>query len=250
MRFLLLLILAASCAPIYVPTTRNVPLFRGAGEFQGSAYLTTGVDVQLAYALTDHLGVTGNYNLLSQNQELPQDTAVPNMPTSFQRKNNFGEVGLGYYQSTRSKRFEIYGGYGMGEGTSYDSYYFFAQNFGVKGIVSTGKYSRFYIQPSIGTNNKKFNLAFTMRVSAVEFSEFSSDGFTGTTVTKNPNEPIHIFLEPSLTGKFPLAGNLYGVFQLNVNGPVPSEVYFEYVPLQFAIGIQLKAGGSLRSRVY
>lgn len=138
----------------------------------------------------------------------------------------------------------------MGEGTSYDSYYFFAQNFGVKGIVSTGKYSRFYIQPSIGTNNKKFNLAFTMRVSAVEFSEFSSDGFTGTTVTKNPNEPMQIFVEPSLTGKFPLAGNLYGVFQLNVNGPIPSEVYFDYVPLQFAIGIQLKAGGSLRSRVY
>ncbi len=250
MRFLILLLLVASCAPIYVPTTRNVPLHRGAGEFQGSVYLTTGVDVQMAFALTDHIGVTGNYNLLRQNQELPQDTAVPNMPSSFKRKNNFGEVGLGYFQSTRSKRFEIYGGYGMGEGTSYDSYYFFAQNFGVKGIVSTGKYSRFYIQPSIGTNNKKFNLAFTMRVSAVEFSEFSSDGFTGTAVTKNPNEPMHIFIEPSLTGKFPLAGNLYGVFQLGLNAGVPSEVYFDYVPLQFAVGIQLKAGGSLRSRVY
>ena len=250
MRFLILLLLAASCAPIYVPTTRNVPLFRGAGEFQGSAYFTTGVDVQMAYAITEHLGVTGNYNILSKNQELPQDAKVPNMPSSFQRKNNFGEVGLGYYQSTRSKRFEIYGGYGMGKGTSYDNYYFFAQDFGVKGVVATGKYSRFYIQPSFGTNNKKFNMAFTMRISAVDFSEFTSDGFTGTTVTKNPDEPMHIFLEPSLTGKFPLAGNLYGVFQLNLNGPLPNDVYFEYVPLQFAVGIQLKAGGSLRSRVY
>ncbi len=250
MRFLLLLLLAASCSPIYVPTTRNVPLFRGAGEFQGSAYLTTGVDVQMAYALTDHLGVTGNYNFLSQNQDLPQDKTIPNMPTNFQRKNNFGEAGIGYYQSTRKKRFELYGGYGIGEGTSYSNYYFFAKDFGVKAVVATGKYQRFYIQPSIGTNNKKFNLAFTMRVSAVDFSEFSSDGFTSTTVTKTPDEPIQIFLEPSLTGKFLLVGNLYGTFQLNVNGPVPSEIYFDYVPLQFAVGIQLKAGGSLRSRVY
>ena len=89
-----------------------------------------------------------------------------------------------------------------------------------------------------------------MRVSAVEFSEFNSDGFTSTTITKKPDEPIQIFLEPSLTGKFPLVGNLYGMFQLNVNGPVPNEIYFDYVPLQFAVGIQLKVGGSLRSRVY
>jgi hypothetical protein len=250
MRLIIFLLLVASCSPIYVPTTRNVPLFRGAGEFQGAAYLTTGLDLQMAYAVTDHIGVTGNYNFLRQNQTLPEDTSVPNMPASFQRKNDFGEVGLGYFQSTRSNRFELYGGYGMGTGTSYDNYYFFAKEFGVKGIVATGKYSRFYLQPSFGTNNKKFNMSFTVRISAVEFSEFSSDGFTGTTVTKKPDEPLHIFLEPSLTGKFPLAGNLYGVMQLNLNGPIPNDVYFEYVPIQFAIGIQLKAGGGLRSRVY
>lgn len=249
MRFLILLLLVASCSPIYVPTTRNVPLFRGAGEFQASGYLTTGVDVQAAYAVTDHIGLTGSYSLLNQKQELPQDPTFPNTPSNFQRKNNFGEVGIGYYQSTRSVRVELYGGYGMGEGTSYATYAFFP-SFGARGIVATGKYHRYYVQPSIGTNNKKFNMLFTMRISAVEFSEFTSDGFIGTTITKKPTEPVHIFAEPALTGKFPLVGNLYGVFQLGLNLPVPNEVYFEYVPLQFAIGIQLKAGGSLRSRVY
>lgn len=250
MRFLLLFLLAASCSPIYVPTVHNVPLFRGAGEFQASAYLTTGIDVQMAYALTNHLGVTGNYSFLSLKQDLPQDNTVPNMPASFQRKNNVGEAGIGYYQSTRSKRFEIYGGYGIGEGTSYSNYYFFAKDFGVKPVVATGKYQQFYIQPSIGTNKKKFNLLFTMRISAVSFSEFSSDGFTSNVVTVNPDEPIQFFVQPAMTGKFPLAGNLNGVFQLALNGGVPSEAYFDYVPLQFAIGIQLKAGGGLRSRVY
>jgi hypothetical protein len=233
MRFLILLALAASCAPIYVPTTRNVPLFRGAGEFQASAYVTTGVDVQAAFALTDHIGVTGCYSILSQKQTLPTDALEPN----FQRKNNFGEAGLGYYKR-------------IGEGTSYSNYYFFAKDFGVKGIVATGKYQQFFIQPSIGTNKKKFNMAFTLRVSAVEFSKFTSNGFTSTTVSVVPDEPLHIFVQPAITGKFPLAANLYGVFQLGLNSAVPSEVYFEYVPLQFALGVQLKAGGSLRTRVY
>ncbi len=246
MRFIILLVLAASCAPIYVPSTRNVPLFRGAGEFQASVYQSTGNDVQLAYALTNHIGITGNYSILRQKQTLPPDAAEP----SFQRKNNYAEAGLGLYQSTRSMRYELYGGYGVGQGTSYSNYYFFAQDFGVKGIVATGKYSRFYIQPSIGTNNKKFNLAFTMRVSGVEFSEFSSNGFTATTVTKKPNIPLHIFAEPALTGKFQLAGNLNGVFQLGINSPVPAQDDYDYVPFQFAIGVQLKMGGSLRTRVY
>ncbi|MBK5280338.1 MAG: hypothetical protein JJE09_15880 [Bacteroidia bacterium] len=48
MRFIILLLLVASCAPIYAPTTRNAPLFRGAGEFQASGYLTTGLDFQAA----------------------------------------------------------------------------------------------------------------------------------------------------------------------------------------------------------
>jgi hypothetical protein len=119
MRFIILLVLAASCAPVYVPTTRNAPLFRGAGEFQASAYLTTGLDAQVAYALTDHIGVTGSYNFLSQKQGLPPDAPVPD----FKRKNNFGEIGLGLYQSTRSMRYELYAGYGKGEGTSYSNYY-------------------------------------------------------------------------------------------------------------------------------
>ena len=247
MRFIVIILLAASCAPIYVPTTRNVPLFRSAGEFQASGYLTTGLDFQAAYALTDHIGVTADYSWLGQNQTLPTNTANQ---TSFKRKNSYGEMGIGYYESTRSMRYEVYAGYGMGVGTSYSNYYFFAKDFGAKGLVATGKYQRLFIQPSIGTNNKKFNLALSMRISAVDFSEFSSDGFTATTVTVKPNESFHLFVEPALTGKLPLAGNLYGVFQLGLNVPLPSEVYFDYVPLQFAIGIQLKTGGSLRSRVY
>ncbi len=53
----------------------------------------------------------------------------------------------------------------------------------------------------------------------------------------------------ALTGKVPIAGNLQGVFQLGLAVPLSGDVYFDYVPLQFSVGIQLNTG-SLRTRVY
>ena len=57
MRYIVLLLLASSCSTaLYVPNTRNTPLFREQGEAQVSAYLgAAGLEAQGAYALTDHL---------------------------------------------------------------------------------------------------------------------------------------------------------------------------------------------------
>jgi hypothetical protein len=117
--------------------------------------------------------------------------------------------------------------------------------------VATGSYSRIFIQPSFGQNNRRFNLAFSPRISLVDFSEFSSnDNNPALAVeTVKPDEKPILFIEPALTGKFPLVGNLQGMFQLGLNVKMSPNEYFDYVPLQFALGIQLNTG-SLRTRVY
>ncbi|MBK8289943.1 MAG: hypothetical protein IPK96_02305 [Flammeovirgaceae bacterium] len=240
-KFFVLLLLATSCSPIYVPTTRNVPLFREQGEFQGSVYITTGFEAQLAYALTDHVAAIGNANFFKYH--------VDNQ--NYDRKNSFAEAGLGFYNVTRKYRTELFVGYGQGQGTNFESYYFFTQSFGQKALVATGKMNRIFVQPSIGTNNRKFNLAITARFSFVDYTEFSSSDNDPNyaVVTVRPDEKPHLFLEPSLTGKVPLAGNLQGIFQLGLNTPLPNDAYFDYVPVQFSVGIQLNTG-SLRTRVY
>lgn len=239
--FLFVALLMTACSPIYMPNTRNVPLFRGAGEVQGSVYVANGVDVQGAFAFSNNLAVIGNYSLLNQKQ------------TDYTRKNKYGELGLGYFKNNRSSRWELFVGYGVGEGTSKANYYFYASDFGIKDIIATGKFNRIFIQPTIATNNKKFNLAFTPRFSLVDFTEFTSSGPPSSTlgaVTKKPDEKAYLFIEPAATVKFPLAGNLVGVFQLGVNTPTNSDVYFDYSPFQTSIGIQLHVGGKLRTRVY
>lgn len=233
-KFFVLLFLATSCSPLYVPTTRNVPLFREQGEFQGSVYLTTGVEAQLAYALTDHVAAMGNVNFFKYH--------VDNQ--NYDRKNSFAEGGLGYYYVTREYRTELFVGYGRGQGTSFSQYYFFSPSFAQKDLVATGKMNRIFLQPSISTNNHKFNLIFTARFSFVDYTEFSSNDNdpNNAVVTIKPDEKVQLFLEPSLTGKVPIVGNLLGVFQLGLTAPIPTDTYFDYVPVQFSIGIQLNTG--------
>jgi len=234
-----------ACSSIYVPNTRNVPLFRGAGEAQASVYLTNGVDIQGALSFTDNLAAIGSYSFLKQNETDP----------TYTRKNSYGEFGLGYFKNERSHRLELFVGYGMGKGTSLANYYFYASDFGVNNIVATGTFSRIFIQPTIATNKKNFNVAFTPRISLVDFKEFTSTGPPApaaqkSEVTKTPDEKAYLFIEPALTGKFPLVGNLNGIFQLGLAVPTNSDVYFDYEPLQLSLGIQLHVGGKLRTRVY
>ncbi len=236
--FITLLALISSCAPMYVPNARNVPLFNGQGEFQGSAFLGTGIDLQGALALTDNIGVMGGYSFLAESRRDPFD-----QNQTFDRKNNFFEGGIGYYKATRSRRIELYVGYGQGKGTTTGQYSFLG--LGQQEVIVTGKYSRIFIQPSIGTNNRGFNLAFTPRISLVNFHEFQSG-----VIVETPDEGAHLFIEPAATARFRMADNLNGMFQLGLNLAMPNDAFFDHVPVQASFGIQLHLGGSLRTRVY
>jgi hypothetical protein len=234
MRYILLLLIISSCSnTLYVPSTRNAPLFREQGEAQLSAYAGSGgVEGQVAYAVTDHLAVIGSYAFLNTKQSAP---------FSYDRKNSAGEIGFGYYERSRGARWELLGGYGMGQGTTADQYYFYGLN---NTVVATGKMQRFFFQPSLGTNNRDFNLIFTPRFSWVSYPEFTAGG-----VVKKPNEKIQMFVEPSITAKFRLVGNIHGIMQIGMALPQPSDVFFKYSTTQTSIGIQIDTGG-LRTKVY
>jgi len=238
MRYLLVLVLMSSCSPLYLPATRNAPMFTEGGEAQLSGYISAaGIEGQAAYSLTDNIAVIGSYAYANQKKTSNK--------VDYTRKNSYAEFGIGIYNTTRSSRWEIMAGYGFGESTSSDVYYFFAPAFGQgTETVATGKLQRFFIQPSIGTNNRGTNFVFTPKISWVDFSEFTSQG-----VTVKPDEKPGLFLEPAVTMKFHLTGNLFGVAQLGLATPVSGGDYFKYQQLQASLGIQIDTGG-LRTRVY
>lgn len=216
-------------------------MFGEAGEFAGSVALSSGVDVQAAYSVSDHVALMANANAVIKKEK-------PEGQEAFNRDHYFFEGGLGYFTRTKTTRFELFGGYGMGEGHSYESYYFFHTVPLNDEVVTKGVYNRMFIQPSIGTNNKKFNIMFTARVSGVNFTKFSTTDDRATVKEFKPSG-YEMFLEPSLTVRAHLAGNLRGFAQLGVNRALNSDVVFNYVQVQASIGIQIHTG-QLRTRVY
>ncbi len=229
----------SSCAPAYIANTRNVPMFAEANEFAGTVAVSSGIDAQLAYSLTDHFAVMANFNTVQQKLK-------PENKPSFNRNHIFGEGGIGYFSRTKKSRFELFAGYGMGSGTSYESYYFFNTN--SENVVTKANYSRIFIQPSLGTNKKKFNIMFSARVSMVGFQKFTTDD-PAATPKEYKMTGYKAVIEPALTLRAHLAGNVRGFFQLGVNKPLNSDVVFNYVPVQASLGIQIHTG-QLSTRVY
>lgn len=210
-------------------------MFGEGKEFAANVAVGSGVELQMATSVTDNIAVMANGATIFKKYEEQQ----------FSRDHFFGEAAIGLYGRTKGSRYEIFAGYGMGQGNSYESFFFY----GPTEVVAAGKYSRIFLQPSIGTNAKKFNIILTSRLSMVKFSEFKTTAAGVATPLYKPNDPFHLFIEPAVTTRFHLVGNVRGFFQLGLNAPVPNDIYFDYVTLQAAVGIQIHTGG-LRTRVY
>lgn len=224
-RFLVILLIATSCAPVYVPNARHSPMFKGAGEVQVAAQLSAGTEAQAAVAITDHIGVMGNFAYVSRTQDEDDDYI----------RHSFFEGGVGYFENSDRLSYEVFAGYGRGKGITYDTYDSGTPDDPLK---VTGHYQRFFIQPGIGTNHRKvFNWSAVMRLSIIDFTEFESGGQT---------EPFNadpiLFFEPGFIGKLNFGSTLFLNFQGGISFP-RQDIDFDYEPLSLAIGMGLRFGG-------
>jgi hypothetical protein len=226
------LVLLSQCSPVYVPNTRNAPLLTKAGEFQGAMQFgTSGIDLQGAVAVTNSLALMGNYSYGNRNT----DTLYTSNRDNY-HKHKFYEGAIGYYRSEDKFCFEIFLGYGRGEGTSFGSYSIFSSS---KEEIVTGKYSRFFFQPSFGMNRKYIQVAFTPRFSLVDFSEFR----TSTSPLKGDLEP-KIFVEPAVTARFNFLDNrFFASIQIGVSTSLTDNVAFDYEPFNVSTGLGFRLGG-------
>jgi hypothetical protein len=231
-RFILIALVISSCAPVYVPNARNSPMFTQAGEFQGSIQFGNGIDAQGAISVTNHIGLMGNFSYADNKSPDPDDI-------DDYHRHKFFEGGIGYYENEGKWCYEIFAGYGKGDGSSYDDYDFFDTSTG-EPIRATGKFERFFIQPAIGMNKKVMNISFVPRISLVDFTEFSSDDAVSPYIA---DDDPKIFLEPAVIGRVNLAKNrMFFTFQSGFSIPI-SKTYYEYRPFYVSTGIGFRIGG-------
>jgi len=209
-----LVILFYSCAPAYVPNAVNMPLLSNQGEVQ--VVLNTGssgFDPQLAFALTDNIGLMLNGSFNNRTSD----------STDNYHKHYFGEMGVGYYNKIGTNgRVEAYGGFGIGQFQGdYEN--------NLWKSTSNATLTRYFMQPSIGVTTDIFDGGFSPR-------------FVYVNIQQEGNRDYGIFFEPAFTGK---VGYKYVkfIFQFGLSIPAGfNEIEFEYQPIIFSVGIHSKIG--------
>ena len=167
MKKLVLILMAVPLAPRYMFRMRGIPrcLHRQA-NFKGSMQFGNGLDLQGAVSITNHIGLMANYSYADRNT----NSYDPDYSDTYHH-HKFLEGGIGYYENNGNWCYEVFAGYGRGDGASVDEYAWWGSQSG----RATGKYERYFIQPAFGLNKKVMHVSFVPRISIVDFSEFTND---------------------------------------------------------------------------
>lgn len=215
----------AGCAPVYVPNTINNPLLDEAGDVQVGGYLSTnGYDAQGAVAVSDQVGVMANVSYADWEGERYNNAP----PIDFHR-HLFGEVGVGYFTDFGRGRYDLYAGYGRGWAEVYDTNLFAASD----GERVRGRYSRLFVQPSIGIAYEPVDAIFSMRIVRVQFSSF--EGESG---LLRPDRSV-AFIEPAATIRVGPPQFKF-VTQAGLVMPIRKYYQFDHQPFSMAFGVQVK----------
>ncbi len=208
-------LILTGCQSLYIPNVVNTPLFSNKGEAQAAVHFgTAGIDPQLAYAVTNNIGImlNGSFDTF----ETVDTTEV------FPANHSFGELGIGYYTKVTEKhRFEVYAGYGIGN-IKFEEYDL--NNTPIQSKVNT---NRFFIQPAFGLTSKNFDFSVASRIIWIS-GKGDVESYTRS------------FWEPAVTVR---AGgpHIKGVMQFGLSVPFKDD-FFEYEPVLFSIGIQGSLG--------
>jgi len=205
------MLILSGCAPTYVPTTVNTPLLTYKGELQAAVYAgTSGFDPQVAYALTDNIGLMLNGSFKDTKSDSSENF----------HKHNFIELGVGYYLRFVGKgRFGIYGGYGIGDLQARSSSSIFNN-------TSDVKLNRIFIQPEIGLVTDLIDLSYAMRIVIVG-------------VNQDPLKYTRSFLEPAVTIRI---GYKHVKFMSQIGYSVPFNAtnLIDHQPFMFSIGLHTR----------
>ncbi|RAJ10844.1 hypothetical protein LX64_00451 [Chitinophaga skermanii] len=166
--------LAACSSPthVFVANTPNVPLLKEKNEFKGSVSTR---NAAAAYAITDHIAVSANAQYLwgfrsGDRKDYYDDVYLKDYDS---RGHGF-EGAIGYFTAFGHKKlmvFDVYAGVGTGYGKTYEKTFYESpqDNTVKKDYLLETKYSKVFIQPSIGFVHRAVEIAFSPRFQVVNF---------------------------------------------------------------------------------
>ncbi len=162
---------------IYVPNTVNVPLLKEKYEFKGSVSPT---NYQAAFAVTNHVAIMANGQYVFRpdldNDNKDNDDIFVDKHT----RGGLFEGAVGFFQPLDTKKrmvFDVYAGYGAGSFKTLDAAFNDDNSSGnVNDYLLRTRFSKAFLQPSIGFAHPVIEAAFSSRFSMVNFYHQSLGG--------------------------------------------------------------------------
>ena len=189
---MMLCISSIACSPkFYTPNTQNTPMLQHKG--QASATLAGNgnqVEIQGAYAVTDHVGIQVNGGAF-----IPKDQDNGNGGSG-----KLVEFGAGYFTPISDKiSFEAYGLFGMGSFENYLPSTFDANPSSSANIEA--KLMRYGIQPGINYQTRSFGIGLSSRVTNLSYSDIKGDLIFGGVdqVEFLQDRKSNLLIEPAIT---------------------------------------------------
>lgn len=211
-----LIILLNACA-LYTPSHVNTPLFTEKGQLMASATAGTGENYQVAYAATNHIGIMANVFNYEISDFSSWDIDHKTISTKkLQNKGyaNMHEIGIGYFKNRRESDkhadfrsiFEIFGGYGYGNSRLNPSYRYNFDSLTNSSFSADFQHKlpthKLFVQPSFGITTNIVEMAFTPRVSFLNYGKASSNVPDSLLTFNNYNlinKNAYFFFEPTIT---------------------------------------------------
>lgn len=230
--FVLTIGLASCTPPMYIPESVHVADITSKGKSEINLTTgTNGIDLQLAHAITDNIGVMTSVSGTIHNDSIEYHhriTAQGGINYVNQLENN-GRMLLFFHCYTG-------GGYGFGEGLDtysfYSSYY---ENW------SRGEYMRFFTQPSIQFKGEFIDLFVGSRISYIQFNSLENKwGYVEGINDPNGGKTQNIYIEPNFT--FRAGGDhLKGHLQLGYSQGVIAEMEMKFRrrPVLLNVGLSI-----------
>ncbi|WP_298741449.1 hypothetical protein [uncultured Chitinophaga sp.] len=247
----------ASCNKyIYVPNTVNAPLLKEKHELKASISPT---NYQAAFAVANKIAIMANGQYVYR-WDLNDNDTRSNDDDLFLDKHTRGGVfegAVGFFQPLDTKKrmiFDTYAGFGAGRFKTLDRAF---NDDGSTGIVNdyqlTTRFSKFFVQPSIGFVHPVFEAVFSSRVSVLNFYGMGAGdkAFAGQETQRAEflriSNGTHALLEPAFTFR---VGYKYVKFQSQFSFMLPFDdatyggyelnEYFQ--PVSVGMGVSINIG--------
>ncbi len=239
---LLLSVLAISilsaCSSVYMPNVPNSPMLSAKNEVHASGHISLkgNVNINTAYAVSDHIGVLFNGSFVNQAR----------------RKKDFSqdlvEVGGGYFTTfgdDNSRILEFYGGFGTA--STQRVYRTFDNDLLIGTDKQVVKMNKSFVQINYSTKEKNslrlfskefpLNYGTIFRLSHVKMSSFKRNGL-------NHALEDNIFIEPVFFTRLKLNQNIQLQYTAGSNFGLKNRDFLTAGSSVFTLGIVVNLGGT------